>query len=62
MDRIKAYKIDIAPVHDVDGTCFYYELVEDLAMGDDYERGNAAPKIQKGIEFYEFFELEYPVL
>jgi len=57
MDRIKACKIDIAPVHDVDGTCFYYELVEDvhfvdLAMGDDYDRGNAAPKIQKGMELY----------
>src|SRR5690606_33075534 len=62
MYRMKSGKVDIAPVHDVDGTCFDLELIEDLhfvslAVGNDYHCRYASLEIQECVEFYRSFVL-----
>jgi len=41
MYRMKSGEVVIAPVHDVNGSCLYHELTEDIyfvdrVMGDDW--------------------------
>ena len=62
MNRMKSGKVDIAPIHDVDGSCFDEKLVEDvhfvnLAVGNNHHRRDASPKIQEGMELYRSFVL-----
>jgi len=56
VEHIQASKIEIAPVHDVDGARFGDEMVEyvevvQLALGDLDEGGDVAAQIQQGVEF-----------
>ena len=60
MNRMKSGEIDIATIHDVDGSCLYHELVEDihfvnLAMGNNHHCRYASPEIQEGMELDRSF-------
>jgi len=55
VDSVKTGEIEISPVHDIEGTGFYADLVEDVHIvnfsvsDDDYGR-NAPPEIEKRVE------------
>lgn len=60
MYLVEARKIQIASIHDVDGSYFDNQAVEDidivnLSCGDDHDRRNVPAQIYKGVEFYSTF-------
>src|SRR5882762_90093 len=51
---VEPLKIDVAPVHNVEGTCLRHDLVQDvhimhITASDTDERGNVAVQVQQGV-------------
>jgi len=60
MDGIKTFEIQISAVDNVEGSWFEGQLIENfdvvnLAMGDNYKRGDASSEIQEGMQFHSAF-------
>jgi len=57
MELVQPLKIQICPIHDIDCTRFWNEMIKDvdvmnLAVRDPYESWDVAPQIQKGVQLY----------
>jgi hypothetical protein len=55
VDSVKAGKIEVTPIHDIECAGLYAELIEDVhivnfPMSNNDYGGNAAPEIQKRVE------------
>ncbi len=55
MDSVKTGQIDITPIHDMECTRLYVDLIEDvhivnLSMGDNDHRGDTSPEIEKRVK------------
>jgi hypothetical protein len=65
MHPVESGEVEITSVHDVDGSNFHKEIVEnvdvvDLLMGDEDECWDTAPQIQQGVQFHGPFSLAEP--
>jgi hypothetical protein len=62
MHSVESGKIELASIHDVDGSSFHEEIVGnvdvvDLPMGDEDECWDTAPQIQQCVQFHGPFSL-----
>ena len=65
MHSVESGKVEVASIHDVDGSSFHKEIVEnvdvvDLPMGDEDERWDTAPQVQQCVQFHGPFSLAEP--